>query len=526
MMKRHGLKLLVALFALSLFSTLMFRGLRTGKAGGPDPAPAQNSFCSGCAAGVQCPSCFTPLTISPTLPKDVVLPSQVNFNCLAWQEFIALNWKAGSYPGQPDTTATAANFGEPNDLSPLVWMTYKEAGEVFKPDASAPTPWGSPQQLPASVTIPQRALKSKRLPMIKGIGRHVLYSISKSSEQAQLNLEHNLEAGTDAWLTAQNQHLTYYEIRLNQDEFNYVNQNNLYNANNQWSAVQPGGPGISLPDGTSSSSQYCPPSQYSCVGAIEVKAAWLEITDQSLWPQYLMTQAIIVEGTEKNPTFRTAMVGLVGLHIIHRTKNAQQFAWATFEHVSNAPDINQYNQKSFASSYTYFNPGCDPSTDPFKCVNNYQPKPTDPPTAPVQVVRMNPIDNTTVNPLVGLNCGIQNLIKQNNSNSVFQYYQLVNVLWPQSNTPVPAGAKTPLPAGNPQPPPNSEKVANTTLETYLQTQATCLDCHASAHIAPIASQPTAKQYGSSYSFLFASAGVPPPTRSRSVRPGGAVRRSR
>lgn len=512
-MTTHGLKLLASLLALGfLFGLICLPRAASPTAVVTLPAdPAQSQYCSGCT-GVQCPygNCLTPPTVSPTLPKDIVLPSQPNFNCLAWQEFIALNWKAGSYPGQPDTTATAATFGQPNDFSPVVWMTYKESGEVFRPNATPPSPWGSPQQLPTSIKLPQNALRANRLVLTKGVGLHVLYSVSKSTDQEQQILNNQLQAGTNAWLTAQNGNVTYYEIRMNQDEFNYINQNKLYNANNQWSAVQQGGPGISLPDGTPGSSQYCPPSQYPCVGAIEVKAAWVEITDQSLWPKYFMADADIVDRSVKPPVIRPAKVGLVGLHIIHKTKNAQQFAWATFEHVSNDPDISQVQNNTVGPGpYDYYNTSCDPSKDLFKCQINYQPKSTDPMNAPVQVVRMNPIDNTTTNPLVGLNCGMQNMIRQQNPNSVFQYYQLVNVLWPLSNTVVQPGAKTPLPAGNPQPPPSAEKVANTTLETYLQQKVTCLDCHTRANIAKLPHQTATPPYASNYSFLFLAAGVPP-----------------
>ena len=32
------------------------------------------------------------------------------------------------------------------------------------------------------------------------------------------------------------------------------------------------------------------------------------------------------------------LVGLVGLHVVQKTKQLPQWMWATFEHVDNAPD--------------------------------------------------------------------------------------------------------------------------------------------------------------------------------------------
>jgi hypothetical protein len=67
------------------------------------------------------------------------------------------------------------------------------------------------------------------------------------------------------------------------------------------------------------------------------------------------------------------------------------------------------------------------------------------------------------------------------------------------------GAKSgvsPLTAGNPLPNPAVHKVANTTMETYFQNTATCLDCHTQAAIAAPA---TPKKMASDYSFLFEKA---------------------
>jgi hypothetical protein len=284
---------------------------------------------------------------------------------------------------------------------------------------------------------------------------------------------------------------------LNEDEYNYIANNRLYDANCQWQAVQPNGPGVLLPGGATS---------YGPVGAIEVKAAWLPLADPSLYSRYLTAQTVIV-----NPdgSCRSAVVGLVGLHIIHKTPNAQQLAWATFEHVDNDPDINQVKAGGLPA-FTYYNPSCNPATDPYKCAVNTQPAAcgtaTTPPcnyAAPMQVVRSNPLPAN----VVALNSYVQNLIQQANPGSVFRNYRLVNVMWPNRNTTITPGAVTPLTDGNAQPPLSQGGLANTTLETYFQTTAVCLTCHTGAPISSNTSHGKTN-FASDYSFLFLSAQSP------------------
>lgn len=209
---------------------------------------------------------------------------------------------------------------------------------------------------------------------------------------------------------------------------------------------------------------------------------------------------------------RTAVVGLVGLHIIQKTSYAQQFAWATFEHVDNVPDAGA----SGSGTYTYFNSSCNPSIDPYRCAVN-----TQPPTckgsacnyaAPIQVERQQPIPGD----VTALNQYIRAQIVASNPDSVFQYYQLVNVMWPSRNTVITGAQPTPLTDGNAQP--SATGLANTTLETYFQNQSSgspnpalhqpsCLACHTMAAIsrgAPAAAA-DAVAYASDYSFLFGQA---------------------
>ena len=449
--------------------------------------------------------CLKQPSITSMLPPDMAAVDQQDANCFAWQEFVALNWRAATNAcGVPDPGAGPADFGEPNDTSPVVWETYEEASQVFKPDAAPPDRWCSTQPLPASV---RRAPGAAELKPTSRRGYKTLTMDSKFSANLPLSLQEFHEAfPNNAWLTAQNGRLTMYEVRMNEDEFNYIDQNTLYDAKVQKSFVLSSG--INLPD-----------------GAIETKAAWIELDDPSLYSSYKTSQAIVKYPND--PTPHEVTVGLVGLHIIHKTKFAQQFVWATFEHVGLDPTATDVQNKSFSPPYVYFNPNCDPSTDHYKCQLNTPPTSTDPYDAPMQVDRVHPISSSNTDNVAGLNQAMWNLIAGSNPNSVFLNYQLVDVLWPNMSTSVPAGATTPLTQGDPQPNPRVQPVNNTSLETYIQ-QATCLDCHASAPISSAQSQqvlriatprrsgsasapPTTSTptYASDYSFLFSRAQASP-----------------
>jgi hypothetical protein len=449
-----------------------------------------------------------------TTPKDFALTRQADANCFAWQEFISLSWTASSaMRGQPDTTVQPSAFGTPNDTKPVVWETYKESNEVFLAGATPPPPWNSWPGNSATKSLGAMKSEVDLVPTLD------------LSDIGQASPGH-------PWLTAQNHYLTLYERRMNQDEFNYIVNNKLYNANVQVQFVTPTpvpptstsatpSPlpplGISLPDGTASTAGYGP------LGSIETKAAWIELDDPKDWPRYKISKAIVTYPDQKP---KTVTVGLVALHIIHKTALGQQFIWATFEHRDNCPDATQVANKTASGKYAYYNPKCDPKTDPYQCKVNANPttyNPRKPYSAAIQTVRTTPVPTRANDNVVGLNQYAWAQIRAANPSSVYTHYMLVNTLWSNQNTTIQPGAHTPLFAGQLSPAPNQEAVANTMLETYVQN-LTCLACHASAPIASVTPQSTLKvfdpatagtpatatnPYASDYSFLFKSATQPP-----------------
>lgn len=429
--------------------------------------------------------------LQPTLPADSVLTEQPEVNCFAWQEFIALNWKAGDRAGQPDTSVGADQFGKPG-AGAVVWETFKVTKEVFPPKGAVPSAWGDLQDAPLACT---QDADQDDLVLTEKVGYHVLEQTSKFAEdldERQILDEINQAGVTPpAWLTAQSGRVVHYEVRLNEDFFNYVvdPENRFYDARNQWLATQEGGQGINLP---ASKTQYGP------VGAMEVKAAWLEV-DRSQYDKYLMTDAVIYNPVSKK--CRRAKVGLVGLHIIHKTLSMPNWTWATFEHVQNAPDRVEVANGRIHPPYTFFNPNCRSLSDP-RCQPNRKPQKGDPMHRPIQVVREVPIPGYVQQ----LNAAVHQMIRQANPDSVFQYYKLVNAQWPQSGVGFATGTITPLSQGGAAP---TTGLSNATLETYAQTK-TCLDCHQFAPIACSSLSGPNPRKAADYSFQLSQASEPVP----------------
>ena len=130
---------------------------------------------------------------------------------------------------------------------------------------------------------------------------------------------------------------------------------------------------------------------------------------------------------------------LVGLHILHKTENQPTWVWATFEQIDNVP-----GSSSPPDGYNFHNPNCTSktvnlsggSTATVNCTVN-----TSPPyhlnlaaPVPIQITRQNPIDPSSAAPINQL---MQKNIKNLYSNSVWQYYQLVDVIWSATSQPDP-----------------------------------------------------------------------------------------
>ncbi|MEO7735877.1 MAG: cytochrome c family protein [Kofleriaceae bacterium] len=470
------------------------------------PTAGQSASAAGRAP--QTFACSTNQTIvyGPTVPGDnTTMTDQRDADCFAWQEFVSLNWPV-----------TGDGFGAPGDATPVQWQTFMSSYLLFSPTGATPPAWGTQPAVPPSCqTTP--ALPALRLP---GAIRS-LQMISKASGAfVPTEISEAAPFNKPSWLGAQNGTNVWYEVVVDQDEYNYVAQHQLYNAHSQAAFVAGGsGQPIVLPMGTRSN---------SVTGAIELKAAWMEITDPDnpKWAARYKLAASTVLDPETGHC-RNIVVALVGLHIIHKTTSQTSWVWATFEHVDNAPDAGA-SAAPPPGGYNFYNPNCQPQTlqnVPTSCLTDggtspvtvgctanvappYYLSPGCPKPVPVQVTRVTPIDASTS----AVNQAMQANIQRTSPGSVWQYYQLVNAIWSTNAAPPPTApqqaSNVQLQGMQPQgvyPFPSKTAVASTVLETYAQT-TTCIQCHVEATLAAV--DGVESPWFADFSFLLGNAGAP------------------
>ena len=364
-------------------------------------------------------------------PKD-----QKPFDEFSWQSFVALNCPA-TLPGQ--------KLRGQYDNVPRVWETYLNAEDLFLPNQKNPV--CAPGVDTAGAKVLRRTAKNPHIKaaLIKKQGAFILEAVGGP-------------------LIDRNENFTLYEIRLNPDEVKYIKTNNLQTLGGQFAFKQQGKT-VSFPAG--------PTSQFGPEGAIEVKASWrmLDPSKGDNPARFYTRQALIyVDGADSQngqPLCIPAVIGLVGLHIIHKTKNFTRWIWSSFEHVDNVP--NGPGQ----SPYSYNSPDCltgdcyPPNTPAKKPVDGkfkwaalapyagaYSPDGAH----GTQVVRSVPIYGETDD--------VNKEWRAKVAGTVWANYHLIGSQWS-----VPLDQPTQPIIGIPR------VLGNTTLETYIQPQASCVNCH-------------------------------------------------
>lgn len=390
-----------------------------------------------CTTGT-CPNstCMASLPASaPAIPQDACQKfegSQTAVDTFAWNEFIALNW-----PADPKTCATVAKSiadVRSNDNTVVLWQTWMPGDKVFVDPASQPAAWCQGNALAG--------------------GARELTEVAKADDHfhelggafTRIAEPDDVKQAAGGVLTDQQGRWLRYERLMNQDEYNYIKNNGLWKLDTlkQWNAQNKP---IDLPNGTTSDGP---------TGAMEIKAAWKVLSDQEVAQgRYFTTTATVYNDAEGSPSpgKNPVTLGLVGLHIIHKTPT-QDFFWSTFEHVDNdrvfynPNSTTQQNTQTAKQPYVELKPDGTP--------NN----------APVQVVRTN--KDLPQPEVKELNAWYQRLL----GNSVFRNYRLISTQWGTGGAP----------QGTPP------DVANIVLETFVQdlknskNNATgCLACHLDAH---------------------------------------------
>ena len=398
------------------------------------------------------------------VPHDVLNPAdsnQVALSVFAWKEFIALNWPS-SYNttsftrGEPDKNKTISDFLSAENTGQLVWQTYRHRVEMYPKDStkfnknfnSAPQYFYEVEGQ-SSIT----SLKPNNTTKLSDITT-VFNNLDETSEinLCTLFVDGDPDApGADVYAQYKDSVASglpgaprrmIYEAKGNKEMFKYIKEQHLYDTIVRGrkiaftaNAIQNDGAGAVYP---------CPdPNNMICFpfgevggneGSIEVKATWKPLTLSEYQSGRYLTSPIIYYREGKpgiipndkktyynivpaTPTYKkigndsvlvSLPYGLVGLHIIHKTKTFPSYVFATFEQVDNL------NETIDNNTLFYYNRNSNPSVNPDK---QYAYRAVD-------------ISSQTDS----INKVVQTEIKSLNPTSVWQYYKLIGVQGhPQNN---------------------------------------------------------------------------------------------
>ena len=396
-----------------------------------------------------------PQVLTPDIPADIgdltgmsFDEKQRMFDILSWQSFVAVNWPV-SHNGK--LLAKLSDNGMP------AWTTYKESMEIFKEDGSAPSSWGNDRDIDAIISggsIGQDAGKRTN---------RLLLSHNKHS--GRIADESNQAFSGDIW--DQNGNLVMYEVVVNKEEFEFIDSFKLYNVNGQIEFSRKGKP-LVFPEGIYNT---------ETIGAIEIKVSWKILdTITDIASRYLTMDGYIPDPKDytvndtscivtfpKNPKFVKVKLGMVGMHIAHKTKSSPQWIWSTFEHVDNLTADPLVTGKTLNGTTvnlapSFYNPDC------IDCLPN---------TCPNIVGGKRKSQLMRAIPIPGDKRDLNNQASRTlaNLNSALQYYQLIDTQWPvkpkKAPTPPNNGvASVTNKAGGDVTP---VMLTNITMESYFQT---------------------------------------------------------
>jgi hypothetical protein len=431
--------------------------------------------------------------IKPLFRSVPAVVDEDNLDCLAWQGFIYLMWPANaSVPGFADPSRHLGASG------PTVWETYRTSDTVFLPEGRDPGPWQKPTlnaTLPPSLAQEVASGATRHLTMKSKISPAVLANIQRGAAFPPAILKAIEQASGDT-LYDLNGEPVYYEVAIDEPEYEYIRNNRLYNANQQAAFAQTHV--IALPPGTTSGTTENP------TDAVEIKAAWKVLSDAEKHSgRFHTAQALL--GDSKTPV----TVGLVGFHVFIVTD--AQGVWATFAQVDNVPKPSRRPVTS--GTFNFFKPNCKVSGTDKPCPVN------DPKTRPSQV-KQRTSDGPKAKLLNSYMHSILQQCKECDPNP-WQYYKLIDAQWPKNGVDISnskAPVSTPLPDGTPNVPLAHQDMLNPVIETFIQWPVQpknpkphgagfgCLTCHQFASTAAVLGSP--KTYAAGYSFILGNAQMP------------------
>jgi hypothetical protein len=295
------------------------------------------------------------ITFEPYPPVDLDSnATEDELISFAWNEFFALNWQSSfSKDGKRDNPDTTWSYeSDPRPFpDTVVWETYAHRTEL-RPADNVLQPFDNPPHYSFGLKFAQPDPQT----------RFDLFN----------NLDENNEIGscfvygqTDAYDTT---YKVLYQAKANRDEYQYLFDNyrdpqtgaleaNLTRAtqntaallsdsagaNNNYAAYYSTGAPcnpqdprtiLCLPCGDASKRNPSNGKPYT--GAMEVKTGWRELTDKDDPSRYFTRTVITYRQKGDSIQYINKTYALIGIHIIHKTRNYPAFVFATFEHVDDS----------------------------------------------------------------------------------------------------------------------------------------------------------------------------------------------
>jgi hypothetical protein len=391
------------------------------------------------------------IALKQTLEGKQLFPQvQREFDLWSWQAFISLMWPTDN-AGKPAPRFTDTGFGAPH------WTLWNNSASIFQTDGSTPAACGQPTlralAIHRDLSHPvSKGLAAFSVAATQGVNPRTTRFLGVISAVGELNVSKlsEISQAFSGPLIDQNGNFVFYEIMIDPNEVGYLCDNSLYNINGQI-AFSGGNGHVQMPSGT-------PQTDWS--GSFELKLAWKVLTGKDD-PSRFYTQAAVImdQGPDGKPVERHVTVGLVGMHIGHKSETSPQWIWATFEQIDNIA-VDQVSHPNVNPSFADLNcPICAVNLQPQPNANGVYPR------IPTQVWRSIPIPPDKV----ALNGQAEAELAK--LGSVFQYYELIDTQWPTqpNNPPTPwngplPGAVANKPGGDPTP----VFLTNVTMETYFQ----------------------------------------------------------
>jgi len=439
---RLGLMLAVSVTALTALGRL------SPAAAEPPAPPYLNNFPD-----------FQPQLTPQQLPGDVDMALKHNlddqkkfalvqrlFDLWSWQAFISLNW-----PTDASGQRIVAPSGDSTE--PPAWSLWTGSTRVFLQHGAKPPVCGTGATLEAEASVASpEILLARGLPPIKipavDTRRVRLLAVTSAvnSDSALVPLSETSQAFSGP-IIDQNGNFVFYEILMDKHELDYICENTLYSivgqqafAKTHWA--------VDLPSGVDTE---------DASGAFEIKLAW----DPD---RYVTEEALIPTAGGGALPPAPIKVGLVGMHIAHKSVSSKQWIWSTFEQIDNL-DVDGVAHPNLQPSF--FDPNCA------ICVPNQQPAKTGvnswAKTPKTQIVRSIPIPADKR----ALNRQAEAALAK--AGSPLQFYQLIDTQWPTDPSAPPTPWNAGLPdavnnksGGNPTP----VFLTNVTMETYFQGPTT------------------------------------------------------